>query len=77
MAEPLRGRLRPARRSGLTSPDPVRTPKARQSSQPQPPAKAPDKPQNRQRQGKRALKALANENGSRELSRWIEAETPE
>ena len=23
MAEPLRGRLRPARRSGLTSPDPV------------------------------------------------------
>ena len=60
MAEPLRSRLRPARRSGLTSPDPVRNPHARQGTPPQAPRPGtPDKPQNRQRQGKHALKAPA------------------
>jgi hypothetical protein len=41
--------------------------------QPQP--QAPDKPQNRQRQAKHALKALIDENRSHEISRWIEAKS--
>jgi len=73
MAEPLRGRLRAARRSGLTSPETVRTPTPARAASPQPRPKAPDKPQNRQRQEKHALKALTNENSSHEISRWIEA----
>ena len=62
MAQPVRSCLRPARRSGLTSPDPVRAPQRRKAARPQPQTKAPDKPQNRQRQEKHALKAPANEN---------------
>ena len=62
MAQPLRSRLRPARRSGLTSPDPVRTPTPQGHPAPAP-NQAPDKPQNRQRQAKHALKALTDENG--------------
>jgi hypothetical protein len=53
----------PARRNGLTSPDPVRTPDAARQPAPSPPTKAPDKPQNRQRQAKHAVKALTDENG--------------
>jgi hypothetical protein len=73
MAEPLRSRLRTTRRSGLTSPDPVRTPTPARAAVPSPQPKAPDKPQNRQRQAKHALKALTDENDSREINRWIEA----
>jgi hypothetical protein len=73
MAEPLRSRLRPARRSGLTSPEPVPNPNARQGTPPQAPTQDPDKPQNRQRQAKHALKALPDENSSHEINRWIEA----
>jgi hypothetical protein len=62
MAQPLGNCLRPARRSGLTSPDPVRTPDARQGTRPQDLNQHPDKPQNRQRQAKHALKALIHEN---------------
>ena len=72
VAEPLRSRLRPARRSGLTSPEQVRTPDARQgNTAPSPQTKPPDKPQNRQRQEKHALKAITDENSSHEISRWI------
>jgi hypothetical protein len=73
VAQPLRSRLRTARRSGLTSPDPVRTPDAARQPAPQPPTQTPDKPQNRQRQAEHALKALIDENRSHENSRWIEA----
>jgi hypothetical protein len=73
VAQPLRSRLRPSRRSGLTSPDPVPTPDAARQPAPQPPTQAPDKPQNRQRQAEHALKALIDENHSHEISRWIEA----
>jgi len=62
MAESLRSRLRATRHSGLTSPDPVRTPHAARPASPQPRTSTPDKPQNRQRQGKRTLKALTDEN---------------
>jgi hypothetical protein len=62
MDEPLRDRLRAARQGGLTSPDPVRNPDARQARRPQPPARTPDKPQDRQRQAKHALKAFTDEN---------------
>ena len=63
MAEPLGSRLRPAHRSGLTSPDPVSTPTpARAHHRKAPDPGTPDKPQNRQRQGKRTLKALTDEN---------------
>ncbi len=74
MAEPLRSRLRPARRSGLTSPDPVRhhTP-ARATPLQAPDRGTPDKPQNRQRQAKHALKTLTGENSSHEINGWIEA----
>jgi len=60
MAEPLRSRLRAARRSGLTSPAPVRhhTP-ARATPLQAPDRGTPDKPQNRQRQAKHALKPLS------------------
>jgi hypothetical protein len=63
MAQPLRGRLRPARRSGLTSPDPVHNPHARQGTPLLSPNRSPDKPPNSQRQAKHALKALTDENG--------------
>jgi len=64
MAQPLRNRLRPARRNGLTSHDPVRTPNAYPAPRPPAPApRTPDKPQNRQRQAKHALKAPTDENG--------------
>jgi hypothetical protein len=63
MAQPLRSRLRAARRTGLTSPDPVRNPNARQGSPtPAPGQRNPDKPQNRQRQAKHARKAITDEN---------------
>jgi hypothetical protein len=62
MALPLRSRLRPARRSGLTSPDPVRNPTPAQAHRPEHRSPGtPDKPHNRQRQEKHALKALADE----------------
>jgi hypothetical protein len=63
MAEPLRSGLRPARRSGLTSPDPVRTPRPHGHTAPRPQIQGPDKPQNRPRQAKHTLKALTDENG--------------
>jgi hypothetical protein len=63
MGQPLRSRLRAARRSGLTSPDPVRTPDAERQPAPALQTEAPDKPQNRQRQEKHAVKALTDENG--------------
>jgi hypothetical protein len=69
MAQPLRSRLRAARRSGLTSPDPVRIPDAARQPASQPRPEAPDKPQNRQRQAKHALKALIDENHSHKASR--------
>ena len=62
MAQPLRSRLRPARHSGLTSPDPVRTSNAARPPVLSPQTKAPDKPQNRQRQEKHALTTPADEN---------------
>jgi hypothetical protein len=60
MAQPLGRRLRPARRHGLTSPDPVRTPDGPRGHPETPtPAQDPvDKPQNRQRQEKHARKPL-------------------
>ena len=64
MAEPLGSRLRAARRSGLTSPDPVSTPPRRHGTLLQAPDRGtPDKPQNRQRQARHACKALTAENG--------------
>ena len=48
MAQPARRRLRAARRSGLTSPDPVRTPTAATAPEPAPEPGTPDKPQDRQ-----------------------------
>ena len=63
MAQPLRSRLRAARHSGLTRPDPVRTPDAARQPAPAPDPRTPDKPQNRQRQEKHAVKALTDENG--------------
>jgi hypothetical protein len=63
MAQPLRSRLRAARSSGLTSPDPVPVPENARQRTPSPaPAQAPDKPHNSQRQAKHALKAPANDN---------------
>jgi hypothetical protein len=62
MAQPLRSSHRPARRSGLTSPDPVRLPTPTAAQAPRPPTRTPDKPQNRQRQAKHALKAPFDEN---------------
>ena len=41
MAQPARRRLRPARRSGLTSPEPVRTPTAARPPEPRPRAQEP------------------------------------
>jgi hypothetical protein len=62
MAQPLGSRLRPARCSVLTSPDPVRTPCARNGSQPPAPKpRTQDKPKKRQRQDTRARKAPDNE----------------
>ena len=53
MAEPARRRLRPARRSGLTSPDPVRTRHGRHGHpDPAPEPGTPDKPQNRRAAGR-------------------------
>ena len=63
MGQPLRSCLRAARHSGLTSPDLVRTPDAARQPAPAPQTEAPDKPQNRQRQAKHAVKALTDENG--------------
>jgi integrase len=76
VGQPVRGRLRPARRSGLTSPDPVRTPHARPGTPPQIPGRrTPDKPQNRQRQGKHTRKAPPKRTAQPEISRWIEAKS--
>ena len=61
--QPLRSRLRATRRSGLTSPNPVRPPTPRGNPPPALRTEAPDKPQNRQRQVKHAVKAPADENG--------------
>ena len=47
MAEPARRRLRAARRSGLTSPEPVTHPKAEGHPNPVPGPGTPDKPHNR------------------------------
>ena len=41
MAEPPRRSLRAARRSGLTSPEPVSTPTAATATRPQPPSQEP------------------------------------
>jgi hypothetical protein len=74
MAQSLGSCLRPARRSGLTSPDPVRTPDARQGTWPQDPrTSTPDKSQNRQRQAKHARKSPHPRERLCEISRWIEA----
>jgi hypothetical protein len=74
MAELLGSRLRAACRSGLTSPDPVRTSTPARASRCKPrPRRTPDKPQNRQRKGKHALKSLAEPRNRNEFSRWIEA----
>jgi hypothetical protein len=80
MAQPPR-RLRPARRSGLTSPDPVRTATARTATRP--PAldpRNPDKPHNSERQDACAriylAKLLVQQSGRKQLAvidRWIEA----
>ena len=60
MAEPLGRRLRTARHSRLTSPDPVRTRTPQGTPAPQNPAQEPvDRPQNRQRQHKHAPKRVA------------------
>jgi hypothetical protein len=74
MAEPLGGRLRAARRSGLTSPDPGQHPHAARHTAASPDRRTPDKPQNRQRQGKHTLNFLTEPNNQNEFSRWIEAE---
>jgi hypothetical protein len=49
MAQPARRRLRAARRSGLTSPDPVRTPTAATAPEPRP----SQEPRTSRRTGKR------------------------
>jgi hypothetical protein len=63
MAQPLPDRLRPARQSGLASPDLVRHPTPPGHADSSPSSSTPDKPQNRQRQEKHAIKALTHENG--------------
>jgi hypothetical protein len=62
MAQPLGSRLRPARHSGLTSPDQVRTPDAATAADPSPHSQDPDKPQKRQRRDTHARKAPGNAN---------------
>ena len=53
MDEPVRSRLRPARRRGLTSPDPVTAPaRPPTAASPGPQTEYPDKPQNRPAAGK-------------------------
>jgi hypothetical protein len=74
VAEPLGSRLRPARRSGLTSPEPVLTPRPAGHTA-TPPTQNPDKPQNRQRRSRHALKAPTDENSSHEINRWIKAKS--
>jgi len=57
MDDPVPGRLRPARRRGLTSPDPVTAPHAPAAArQHLPPAEEPDKPPNRSAAESRAPK---------------------
>ena len=76
MAQPVGRSLRPARRSGLTSPDPVShlTPaRARRPQYPLP--RTPDKPQNRQRRENHALQSHHRRERLHEISRWIEAKT--
>jgi hypothetical protein len=58
VAEPLRSRLRPARHSGLTSPDPVRTPNARQGNPPPAPSQGPGQPAEPSAAGKHTPKPL-------------------
>jgi hypothetical protein len=58
MAQPVGRGLRPARRSGLTSPETVRTPTPETGTEPLTPQEPVDKPQNRQRQEKNARKPL-------------------
>jgi hypothetical protein len=76
MGQPVRSRLRPARRSGLTSPDPVRTPHAHPGTHPQiPDRRTPDKPQNRQRQENTPESATQKNELHPEISRWIQAKS--
>jgi hypothetical protein len=76
MGQPVRSRLRPARRSGLTSPDPVRTPTPARAPPQIPDRRTPDKPQNRQRQRKHAPKAQPKQTIQPKISRWIQAKRP-
>jgi hypothetical protein len=83
MAEPARHGLRPARRSGLTSPDPVRTRLGpRRPPEPPPPSQ---EPRTSRRTGERQdahprihsgkpLVQKSNRKGPTGIGRWIEAE---
>ena len=74
MAEPLGSRLRTARPRDLTSPDPVRTPHARQGhAHPGPAPRTPDKPQKRQRRETHTRKRKRQGLPHPEFRRWIEA----
>ena len=82
MDEPLRGSLRPARRRGLTSPDPVTAPAPAPAAtrQPASPAKPVDKPQKCKRQKNHARHHIkttqpcpAGGTPSPKFGRWIEA----
>ena len=84
MAQPSRQRLRPAGRSGLTSPEPVRTPDAPAAT----PNHAPEPgPRTSRRAGERQdahvrthlAKLLVQESGRKRATgivRWIEAKAP-
>jgi hypothetical protein len=76
MGQPVRSGLRAARCSGLTSPDPVRFLTPARAPRPSPATKAPDKPQNRQRQARHAPQSLYQRERLHEISRWIEAKFP-
>ena len=77
MAEPVGRGLRPARRSGLTSPEPVTHPHGRKATRDPGPGPGPvDKPQNSQRQENHARKQPARrkpETAAPAFTRWIEA----
>ena len=82
MDEPVRSRLRPARRRGLTSPDPVTAPHGPCGRPPAPaPAEDPDKPQNRSAAGKPRPEIPSRSSPAKagaarrppEFTRWIEA----
>ncbi len=85
MDEPVRGRLRPARRRGLTSPDPVTAPA--RPPRPPVPVRQPDTRtsrrtgQRRENHGRKTTKIINPPAGTRtrtprqasEFRRWIEA----